>query len=186
MVTLGRPPHRARGGHDLQIRRNRRIVQGCPLRSVRWVDIPQLSTGDRCCPAAWQQYWQQSRRNGLDPRPSAFQTRRIPPVTKQSVSVRGCCAPLTFAVGCCYRCQRRLENGCPHLAGHGPCRVQARAWPWLFQRRPGGVVLPWPAAGQFHFEREAQEGADQDDDAKDAHTGEGGLGGDGADDVPGY
>ena len=27
---------------------------------MRWADIPQLSTRDRCCPAAWQQYWQQS------------------------------------------------------------------------------------------------------------------------------
>jgi hypothetical protein len=62
---------------DLQIRRNRRIVQNRPLRFVRWADIPQLSTRDRCCPAAWQQYWQQSRRNGLDLRPSAFQAQRI-------------------------------------------------------------------------------------------------------------
>jgi len=58
-MTLGLPPHRARGGHDLLIRRNRRIVQSRPLRFVRWVDIPQLSTRDQCCPAAWQQYWQQ-------------------------------------------------------------------------------------------------------------------------------
>jgi hypothetical protein len=35
-------------------------VQDRPLRSVRWADIPQLSTRDRRCPAAWQQYWQQS------------------------------------------------------------------------------------------------------------------------------
>jgi hypothetical protein len=52
---------------DHQIRSNGHIVQDRPLRSVRWADIPQLPTRDRCCLAAWQQYWQQSRRNGLDP-----------------------------------------------------------------------------------------------------------------------
>jgi hypothetical protein len=63
---------------SLQIRRNRRIVQDRPLLSVRWADIPQLSTRDEGCPAAWQQYWQRSQRNGLDPRPSAFQAGHIP------------------------------------------------------------------------------------------------------------
>jgi hypothetical protein len=63
---------------NLLIRRLRHIVQDRPLRSVRWADIPQLSTPDRCCPAAWQQYWQQSRRNGLGPRPSAFQPGYLP------------------------------------------------------------------------------------------------------------
>jgi hypothetical protein len=58
---------------DLLIRRNRHTVQNWPLRSVRWADTPQLSIWDRRCPAAWQQYWQQWRPNGTDPRPSAFQ-----------------------------------------------------------------------------------------------------------------
>jgi hypothetical protein len=62
---------------DHQIRRNRHIVQERPLPSMRWADIPELSTRDRRCPRAWQQYWQQSRRDGLDPRPSAFQAGRI-------------------------------------------------------------------------------------------------------------
>ena len=63
---------------SLQIRRSGRVVQDRPLRSVRWADIPQLSTQGGCCPAAWQQYWQQSRPNGLDPRPSVFQAGHIP------------------------------------------------------------------------------------------------------------
>jgi len=59
-------------------RSSRHIVQDRPSRSVPWAEIPQLSTRDQRCPAAWQQYWQQSRRNGLDPRPSAFQAPHIP------------------------------------------------------------------------------------------------------------
>jgi hypothetical protein len=56
-------------GHP--IRRSRHIVQDCPLRSVRWADIPQLSVRDRRCPAAWRRSWQRSR-------PSAFQAGHIP------------------------------------------------------------------------------------------------------------
>jgi hypothetical protein len=61
-----------------QIRRSGHIVQGCPWRSVPWADIPAMSTPDRCCLAAWQQCWQQSRRDDSDPRPSAFQAGHIP------------------------------------------------------------------------------------------------------------
>jgi hypothetical protein len=46
---------------DHQIRRSRRIIQDRPMRSVGWADIPQLSARVRCCLAAWQQLWQQSR-----------------------------------------------------------------------------------------------------------------------------
>jgi hypothetical protein len=46
---------------NLLIRRLRQVVQDRPLRSVRWADIPQLSARNRCCPVAWQQYWQQVR-----------------------------------------------------------------------------------------------------------------------------
>jgi hypothetical protein len=48
------------------------------LRSVRWADIPQLSTRDRRCPAAWLQSWLQSRRNGLDARPPVFRAGDSP------------------------------------------------------------------------------------------------------------
>ena len=54
---------------DLLIRRSRQVVQDRMLPSVCWADIPQLPTRDKRCPAAWQQYWQQSRPNGTDPRP---------------------------------------------------------------------------------------------------------------------
>jgi hypothetical protein len=47
-----------------QIRRSGRVVQDRLLQSVRWPDIPQLSTRGGRCPAAWQQHWQQSRPNG--------------------------------------------------------------------------------------------------------------------------
>jgi hypothetical protein len=53
-----------------QIRRLRQAVQDRPLRSGRWAGIPQPSTRDRRCPAAWQQ----SRPDGTDldrPRPGA-------------------------------------------------------------------------------------------------------------------
>ena len=59
---------------NLLIRRSGQVVQDRPLRSVRWADIPQLSTRDRRCPAAWLQ----SRRNGLDARPPVFQGGRPP------------------------------------------------------------------------------------------------------------
>src|SRR5262249_35232629 len=56
---------------------------------------------------------------------------------------------------------------------------------FLWRREPGAVRLPWPAAGQLHLQREAQEGADQDDAGADRHAGESGLAGDSADDIPG-
>jgi hypothetical protein len=61
VITLGRPPHRARCGHDLLIRRNGHIVQDCLLRSLCWADIPEQSMRGRCCSPSWQQVWQQSR-----------------------------------------------------------------------------------------------------------------------------
>ena len=60
------------------IRRLRQVLQGRLMPSVRWANIPQLSTLDRRCPAAWQQYWQQSRPNSTDPRPSANEAGHIP------------------------------------------------------------------------------------------------------------
>jgi hypothetical protein len=51
------------------IRRSRRTVQDRPSRTVRWADIPELSTCVGCCPAAWQQ----SRRHGDSLRLSAIQ-----------------------------------------------------------------------------------------------------------------
>ena len=63
---------------NLLIRRLRQVVQDRLLPSARWADIPQLSIRDRRCPAAWQQYWQQSRHPCADPRPSAFQAGHIP------------------------------------------------------------------------------------------------------------
>ena len=60
MMTLGRPPHRARGGHDLLIRRTGRTVQGCLLSAACWADVPHLSSCIDCWLHAWQQCWQQS------------------------------------------------------------------------------------------------------------------------------
>jgi hypothetical protein len=76
----GRQPIRrgVRGGSPalqlraLLIRRSGQVVQDRPLRSVRWADIPELSARASRCLAAWQQYWQQSRRNGCDPRLPTF------------------------------------------------------------------------------------------------------------------
>jgi hypothetical protein len=45
---------------------------------VGWADIPELSTCVGCCSAPWLQSWLQWRRNGADPRPSAFQAGHIP------------------------------------------------------------------------------------------------------------
>jgi hypothetical protein len=68
-LSLAMPFAPSTGCQDLLIRRLRQVVQDRLLPSVRWADIPQLSAPDRRCPAAWQQYWQQLRRNGFDPRP---------------------------------------------------------------------------------------------------------------------
>jgi hypothetical protein len=48
------------------------------MRSVSWADIPALSTRGRYCPPSWQQYWQQLRRSGADPRPFAIKAGHIP------------------------------------------------------------------------------------------------------------
>jgi hypothetical protein len=65
-----------RGGHEPLIRRSGQVVQDRPSPVVGWADIPKLSTCVGRRPAAWQQCWQQSRRNGFNPRPSAFQAWR--------------------------------------------------------------------------------------------------------------
>src|SRR5262249_16316766 len=53
----------------------------------------------------------------------------------------------------------------------------------LFRWQQGGAALAWARAGQLYLQREAQEGADQDDDGEYRHAGEGGFSGDSADDV---
>jgi hypothetical protein len=60
------------------IRRSGHTVQDRLVWSVYWADIPQLSRCVGCCPPAWLQSWLQSRGNGADPRPFAFQTGHIP------------------------------------------------------------------------------------------------------------
>jgi len=119
-MTLGLPPDRARGGHDPLIRRNRHILQERPLPSMRWADIPQLSTRDQRCPAAWQQYWQQSLPKRTDPPPAAFQVC-------QSAT---CDGPIPAkagpdAVSCSVRC-RQARHRFLHAVGYAdsvaPCR----------------------------------------------------------------
>ena len=102
----GGHPHFLPHAPDLLIRRSRHIVQDRLLRSVRCADIPQLSARDRRCSAAWQQYWQQSRRDGFGARPSTFQAGHIPsccmtcerPWLLLTGDVCGCCCC------CCHRC----------------------------------------------------------------------------------
>ena len=45
---------------NLLIRRSGHIVQNRPVPVMCWADVPGLSARDGRCPAAWQQYWQQS------------------------------------------------------------------------------------------------------------------------------
>ena len=56
--------------NDDLIRRTGQAVQARPLWSVRWADVPLLSTGDRRCPSAWHQLW-----SGFDPRPCELSGR---------------------------------------------------------------------------------------------------------------
>jgi hypothetical protein len=75
--SVTRPVPR-RPSSNLQIRRSGQVVQDRPSMVVGWPDIPELSTCVGCCSAAWLQSWLQSRRNGADPRPSAFQAGHMP------------------------------------------------------------------------------------------------------------
>ena len=112
---------------DLQIRRSGQVVQDRPLRSVRWADIPELSARDRRCPAAWQQYWQQSRRNGADPRPSAFQAGHMP-------SWHGSCeryALSSVAAGCRWSLLLLSPLLSIRLRGLSMSVVCDRAWAWM-------------------------------------------------------
>ncbi len=68
VVALGRPSHRARGGHDLLIRRKWQVVQDRLSPVVRWADVPYLSAHVSRCPVARQQYWQQPEGRSIDPR----------------------------------------------------------------------------------------------------------------------
>jgi hypothetical protein len=81
-----------------EIRRSGHIVQGCPLRSVGWADIPQLSAwGGRCLPA-WQQYWQQSlRARRLAPRRPGARHHPVPSRNLHSLYVWPAhrCGPLS-------------------------------------------------------------------------------------------
>ena len=76
LAHLAHIPRRA--ASDLLIRSSGQVVQDRPSMVVGWADIPGLSTCVGCCSAAWLQSWLQSRRNGADPRPSAFQAGHIP------------------------------------------------------------------------------------------------------------
>src|SRR5437773_5470872 len=49
---------------DYLLRRHGQIVQGRPMRAVRWADITESSTRVRRRLAAWQQYWQHLQRRG--------------------------------------------------------------------------------------------------------------------------
>ena len=53
-------------------------------------------------------------------------------------------------------------------------------------RRGNVSLLPWPSRGCLDLEREAQEGADEDDHGQHCHAGQTRRGGDGADDVTGH
>jgi len=86
----------ARTLQEHQIRRSGQVVQNRSLRSVRWADIPVLSTCVGRCPAAWLQCWLQSHRNGAAPRPSAFQAGHIPSWRRLCVSY----LPSSVAANC--------------------------------------------------------------------------------------
>jgi hypothetical protein len=132
---------------DLLFRRSRHIVQGRPLPSVCWADIPELSVRIRRCPAAWQQYWQQSLRSRYRSRPSVFQAGHIP----SCYGFHERCAPSPVAAGHGWsllllspllsNLRRPVRSQAdPHLAGDGPRPVWAGSrlalvfWPECPQR----------------------------------------------------
>ncbi len=100
---------------------------------------------DRCCPAAWQQYWQQSRRNGLDPRPSAFRPG-ICPIGADRARVMRCRRSLVLAVGRCYCCHRLLSTR-RRPSGSKPTRtVQGIAASSPGRLPPGSCLLTGASA----------------------------------------
>jgi hypothetical protein len=143
-------------------RRSGHIVPDRPLRSVPWADIPQLSTRDQRCPAAWQQDWQQSQPNGTDPRSSANECRTYLLFGVNRASVMRCHPrrrlPLVVAVAVTVAVSRVPGNG-PHLAGDGPLPVragsgQAPAWPLVSDRsvrRGSGVKRAFACTFTRHF-----------------------------------
>jgi hypothetical protein len=134
-----------------QIRRSGHVVQDRPSMLVGWADIPELSTCVGCCSAPWLQSWLQSRRNGADPRPSAFQAGHIP-VGADRASVMRCRRSLLLTGGwccCCHGCcqprsgdlTRRLRPRTTAIVV--PCRVH-RICAWHLPA-PAVVLGPRPS-----------------------------------------
>jgi hypothetical protein len=118
----------------LQIRRSGHIAQGCPMRSVRWAVIPQLSVPGGCCPPSWQQYWQQSRRGCTDPRPSAFLGGDIPKllrIIRVTCAAAGrCCLPMAAAVAVTVAVRLRARDFCRCPSGPGARLLWVTALAW--------------------------------------------------------
>jgi hypothetical protein len=137
---------------SLLIRRSGQVVQDRPSMVVGWADIPELSTCVGCCSAAWLQSWLQSRRNGADPRPSAFQAAHIP----SRYGSRVCSALSLVAAACRWSLRllspllstrRRPSGSKPTSTMQGMVRVRSRqalACPWfltgVFAEAPGSSV----------------------------------------------
>ena len=144
----GRQPIRRglRGGSPawqlraLQIHRNGHAVQDCPLPVMCWADVPGLSARDRPCPAAWQQYWQQTAEATQEPnrisssgrrRSGSVQARPMPAISPPSTvphggELRPKLQPCAVALVC----------GSRTLQGMARVRVRAGlAWPLVADRR---------------------------------------------------
>jgi hypothetical protein len=115
---------------DLLIRRSGQVVQDRPSPVVGWADIPELSTCVGRRPAAWLQSWLQSRWNGADPRPSAFQAGHNPRWHES------CECYALLAVAAVSRCLLLLLSPLLSAAGDGqpggrdlcPLRSGCRVW----------------------------------------------------------
>jgi hypothetical protein len=121
-----------------QIRRSGQVVQDRPSPVVGWADIPELSTCVGCCSAAWLQ----SRRNGADPRPSAFQAEHIPSCGGSCECyalspVAGACRWSLLLLSPLLSIRRRPSCSKPTRTLQGMARVrsgQAPAWPLVSVR----------------------------------------------------
>ena len=123
------------------------------MPSVRWADIPQPSTRDRRCPAAWQQ----PRPNGTDPRPSANQPDICPVGTDRASVTRCRWLPLVAAVAVTVAvnslqglrtsvvCDRATALDSELIARISPEHRRRLAW---FEEHQGEVsASPGPLAG---------------------------------------
>jgi hypothetical protein len=100
---------------------------------------------DRRCPVAWQQYWQQPRRNGFDTRPSAFR----PDISRVGADRGSVPALPLIAVAYCWSLLllSPLLSAQPRSCGGRPTRTASQGLNRLGRRPPPAKLTPLDSVG---------------------------------------